>query len=150
MWKLSVNLPVFLRILIGILLLTSGFQKALLPYQNFQYVIQGYKLFPPGMETAVAMIVPWIELFTGLFLVLGLHLRLALGMAIGLFGGFMMILAQALLRGIALEECGCFGKLFSVPPLVMLLIDSIIFLTLCVLFRRYFQTSKCSLDSVLK
>ena len=83
-------MAVFLRIFIGIVLLVSGFEKVLSPYQNFLYVLQSYELFPSWLEKVVAMSVPWVELLTGLFMVLGLWLNWSVKSALLLFLCFIV------------------------------------------------------------
>ena len=61
-----------LRIIMGLFFLIVSTDTLLQPYQNFLYIVQNYQLFPPFLEEIVARVVPWIEFFLGLFLILGL------------------------------------------------------------------------------
>ena len=74
------GIPIYLvlRVLFGVFFMLVGGSKLFVPYQNFLYVIQSYQIFPPLIEELSARIVPWIEFFLGLFLVLGLWLKYVL------------------------------------------------------------------------
>jgi len=139
---------VFLRIIIGAVLLVSGFEKVLSPYQNFMYVLQAYELFPGWAERLVAMIVPWLELIVGLFIVLGLWLNYSLRAALVLFMSFVIIVAQALLRSLPIDQCGCFGEAVHIPPAYILVFDSFTLLTLFWLIRQPAKENAFSLDQI--
>src|SRR4051812_43532449 len=109
-------MAVILRIFIGMILLGSGVEKLLSPYQNFLYVIQSYQMLPSQLEFLAAVGVPWIELVAGLFMLLGLWLNLALLGAVGLFSSFIIIVGQALIRHLPIDHCGCFGEALHIAP----------------------------------
>ena len=138
-----------LRIVVGGVLLVSGLEKAIHPYQNFLYVIQAYQMFPGWTETLTAVIAPWVELMTGLFLVLGLWTMKALRWALMLFAVFIVVVAQALMRALPLDHCGCFGSWIQVTPQQIIVFDSFCFLVLMVLARHWTKTQRFSLDERL-
>jgi uncharacterized membrane protein YphA (DoxX/SURF4 family) len=140
---------VFLRIVIGLVLLVSGFEKVLSPYQNFLYVIQAYQLFPSWLEKIAALSVPWAELIIGLFMVLGLWLNWALKGSLLLFVCFIVIVGQALLRGLPLDQCGCFGESIHILPQHIIIFDSFVLLTLFWLIRNPAKVNILSLDALL-
>ena len=138
------------RILIGCLFIVSGFEKLIGPYQNFLYVVQSYEFLPTLLEEMVARTLPWIELFLGVFLVVGLWLKWALrsiGMVIFLF---ILIVGQALLRKLPIDECGCFGGLISLPLYAVLIFDSMLFLLTGVLLKREKCINIFSLDQYFR
>ena len=114
-----------LRIVIGSVFLVSGLGKLLSPYQNFLYVLQAYQVLPSWAEVLVAQVFPWIELFVGAFVLLGLWTPWALRGALVLFGFFVVLLGQALLRGLPLESCGCFGEWVHLKPQTTMIMDSV-------------------------
>ena len=127
----------FIRIFLGLLFILSGSQKLIHPYQNFQYVIEAYAILPSGpWGMLVAKVMPWVELATGVFLLVGLWAIPALQMAKILFLTFIIIVGQALVRHLPIYECGCFGEALSVPPEVMLMLDTVFF-TLTVFMTRH-------------
>jgi uncharacterized membrane protein YphA (DoxX/SURF4 family) len=139
-----------LRLLIGVLFVVSGGEKALGPYQNFLYVVQSYEIFPPMLAELIARTLPWIELFAGLFIVLGLWLKTALWTAWAMFLGFIIVVAQAMVRQLPIDECGCFGELLSFPLYGVLVFDSCAFLITSVLLRKIDVISILSLDRIFK
>ena len=126
---------VVLRMAIGGLFVVSGLEKLLSPYQNFLYVVQGYEVFPPGVDRLVAHIVPWLELFLGTLFVVGLATSMALAGLMALFVGFIIVVGQAILRRLPLTECGCLGELISFPLPVIIIMDSSL-LAVCVFLWR--------------
>lgn len=139
-----------LRILIGSVFLVSGAEKLLHPYQNFVYAIQAYQMLPSAMEGAVGRVLPWLELFVGLFTVLGLWTRLALKGILVLCAVFIVVVGQALLRGLPIDQCGCFGEWLHVSPRVIIIFDSAMLLATVYLLRHPSQTMPLSLDRYYK
>ncbi len=135
-----------LRIFIGSIFLVSGLEKLISPYQNFMYVIQGYELFPSWMEKLIAVTVPWVEVFVGIFLVVGLWINLSLKGALLFFGCFIIIVGQALVRRLPIDQCGCFGESIHIPPQYILVFDSFMLLTVFWLLRNMTKAQRFSLD----
>jgi len=135
------------RIIIGSIFIFSGLGKLLSPYQNFQYVIQAYQLLPSWGEVCVAQIFPWIELSVGVFVFLGLWTPWALRGALVLFGIFVVVVGQALIRNLPLESCGCFGEWIHIQPQVVIIMDSVSLLLTLLLLRNLPYVKKFSLDS---
>ncbi len=126
--------------------MVSGGEKVLSPYQNFLYVVQNYEMLPTLGEELVARLFPWIELFLGLFLLLGLWLPWALrGTALMLLT-FLVVVGQAMLRQLPIGECGCFGKLISLPLHVVFINDSVMLILIGLMLWRPQAVAKCSLD----
>ena len=136
-----------LRITIGSILLASGFSKVIYPYQNFLYAVQAYQLLPGWAETLTAVVMPWIELFTGLFVVLGLWTPRALRWSLMLFAVFIIAVGQALMRGLPLERCGCFGSWVHAKPEQVIVFDSACFLIIFVLLNNLPKALRFSIDS---
>jgi len=136
-----------LRIVIGGIFIFSGLGKLLSPYQNFLYVIQSYQLLPSWGEVLVAQIFPWIELLVGAFVLLGLWTPWALRGGLVLFSTFVVVVGQALIRGLPLEDCGCFGGLIHFKPQTVIIMDSACILLTSLLIRSISLTRKFSLDS---
>ncbi len=138
---------VILRLIIGGIFIFSGLGKLLTSYQNFLYVVQAYQLLPSGGEVLVAQIFPWIELIVGVFVTLGLWTAWGLRGALVLLGIFVVVVGQALLRGLPLENCGCFGEWIHLKPQTVIVMDSASLLVTYLLLRNILQTRKLSLDS---
>ncbi len=135
-----------MRVLIGGFFVAVGVDKIIEPYQNFLYVVQGYRLFPGVIEEIIARIFPWIELFLGLFLVLGLWLKWTLRSFLLVVTAFILIITQALVRRLPIEYCGCFGGLFSSEIHHTFILDMFLLIFLSILLRGLENTSFWSLD----
>jgi uncharacterized membrane protein YphA (DoxX/SURF4 family) len=137
---------VVFRVSIGCLFVVSGFEKLIGPYQNFLYVIQSYEFLSPVLEGLAARWLPWVELLTGVFLIVGLWLKWALRAGYVFFAVFVGVVGQALVRNLPITECGCFGELISFPLPVILTMDSCLLLLMVGMMRRFDKTSRFSLD----
>jgi uncharacterized membrane protein YphA (DoxX/SURF4 family) len=140
MWSL-------LRVIIGSIFIISSLGKLLSPYQNFLYVIQAYQLLPSWAEVLTAQAFPWIELIVGLFVTLGLWTSWGLRGALVLFGIFVVVVGQALIRALPLESCGCFGEWVHLRPQTVIIMDSASLLFVVLLLRNISLARKFSLDS---
>jgi len=140
-------LYVFIRVMIGSIFLVSGVGKLISPYQNFLYVIQAYQVLPSWGEVLTAQIFPWIELIVGVFVFLGLWTSWSVRAALVLFGIFVVVVGQALIRHLPLESCGCFGGWIHFKPQTVIVLDSISLLLTFLLLRSLVLTKKFSLDS---
>ena len=138
---------IILRIAIGSIFIVSGLGKLLSPYQDFLYVIQAYQLLPSWAEVLTAMVFPWIEFFVGIFVVLGLWTSWSLRGALVLFGVFVVVVGLALIRGLPLESCGCFGEWIHLKLQTVIIMDSASLLLTLLLLYNISQAKRCSLDS---
>jgi len=138
---------VILRIIIGGIFIGSGIGKLLSPYQNFLYVIQAYQVLPSWGEVLVAQFFPWIELIVGAFVLLGLWVPWGLRGAAILFATFVVVVGQALIRGLPLENCGCFGEWIHLKPQTVIIMDSAGLLLTWAMLSKLSQVKKFSLDS---
>lgn len=136
-----------LRILLGALFLWSGFLKLIEPWQNFQVVIEAYRMIEGDPVRLAARVIPWIESIGGLFLVFGLYTRAAAAALWVLNTLFVSALAQALVRKLPIRDCGCFGDSFSLPLPVMLGVDAALWFGFGSLILWDAQASKFSLDA---
>jgi len=137
---------VIIRLLLGSILVVSGFEKLISPYQNFLYVVQSYDMLPASLEGWVAKVFPWLEFFIGVFVVLGLWLKKILWAQAGIFLVFILVVGQALVRRLPLSECGCFGDLISFPPQTVIVMDIGFFVLTCLCLMRVKETNRFSLD----
>lgn len=139
-----------LRIFTGLLFVVSGGEKLIWPYQNFLYVLQSYELLPAGMDMIVARVFPWVEFITGILLVIGLWVPQAVRIAWTMFAVFILTIAQALVRHLPIDECGCFGQLISLKPQHTLIMDSVFFLLLWTSLKNIGKTQQWSMDKAFQ
>ena len=104
----SLNLPLIFRIILGIILIYASYHKILDP-AAFSKNIHNYHITDNlvWVENLVALILPWLELIVGVFLIFGVFLEGATSITIGMLIFFIIILSQAVFRGIDVH-CGCF------------------------------------------
>ncbi len=140
------NILPIIRVLIGTVFVVSGYEKLIGPYQNFLYVIQSYEVLSVPLEEAVARIFPWIELFLGIFLVVGLWLSLSLKGVIVMLLSFIIIVSQAIVRKLPIDECGCFGQMISLPLKGVLTFDTCLLVLTLVLVFKLDPASRFSVD----
>jgi len=104
-----ISSKLFLRltaICVGAIFIYASLDKIAYP-DRFADILNDYDMLPLVLVNALALIVPWIEMVTGLALFLGLWRRGAGLLATALSIVFLVAIAQAQLRGLEVE-CGCF------------------------------------------
>lgn len=115
------------RSLVGLILLASGVHKLFGAPEEFAAVIEKYAiLHSEGSIMAAARLMPLAEVLLGLAMTLGWRVREAAAGAASLFGVFLLAIASTKLRGIPLEDCGCFGKGVHLAPHWTMALDSVL------------------------
>jgi uncharacterized membrane protein YphA (DoxX/SURF4 family) len=128
-------ITIALRIIIGGAFIMAGVLKIADP-AKFALDVSHYRLAPYEMINLVAILVPWIEVTVGLFVVTGIWLRAATLVIIGLSLMFLVVISSALVRGLNIE-CGCFGTVGGKHiGWVNLAIDSTLLLLALILVSR--------------
>ena len=102
----TLNLPVIFRIILGIIFIYASYDKILDP-AGFSKNIHNFHITPISIENIIALVLPWLELIIGIFLIFGLFLDGTINITISLLIFFIIILSQAVFRGIDVH-CGCF------------------------------------------
>ena len=95
------------RLLLGCLLLAAGALKVGHAPQ-LAAAIAGFRLLPAGMVGWLATALPYLELFLGAYLIVGLFTRVIAIVTTVQFTVYAGALASAILRNIP-ADCGCFG-----------------------------------------
>jgi putative oxidoreductase len=103
--------PVLVRaaqLAIGLVFLAAALAKiGDMPY--FAQQVGNYRLAPMWAVNLLAMTMPWIELVTGLALVVGPRRRAGAALAFAFMLVFTVAVGAAWARGLDFN-CGCFGK----------------------------------------
>jgi len=102
----TLNLPVIFRVILGIIFIYASYDKILDPV-GFSKNIHNFHFTPIAIENIIALVLPWLELIIGIFLIFGLFLDGTINITISLLIFFIIILSQAVFRGIDVH-CGCF------------------------------------------
>jgi len=100
-------LELILRLFIGVLFLFACYHKIAEP-ARFAKIIYGYYLFPASLINLIAIILPFVELFAGLSLVLGIYPRAAAAAINTMLLTFIVAVTINLIRGHQFD-CGCFS-----------------------------------------
>jgi len=111
------------RVVLGGLFVLAGVMK-MQDLQAFAEAIDAFKIIPERAEFLIpfaAFAMPWIEVFAGAFLVLGLWSRASALVISAMLVAFIAMIASVLIRiemGQPLSvTCTCFGKLeWPCPP----------------------------------
>jgi len=96
-----------LRALLGLIFIYASVGKIIHP-EKFVQVLINYRLFPDISLNLIAIILPWLELFTGLSLLTGVFLEGGLIWSNILLMAFFLAIFINFLRGLNIE-CGCFN-----------------------------------------
>lgn len=99
------------RVFMGLIFAYAGYSKLIMPYENFRGALAHYEVIPYPLTAPIAYILPWCELFFGVFLILGYLPRISAA-ALGFFSlCFLIVLgASNVLLESGGKDCGCFGQ----------------------------------------
>jgi uncharacterized membrane protein YphA (DoxX/SURF4 family) len=128
---------IFIRavcVLMGILFLYSGILKILNPFE-FSLIVAKYGILPEKFINIFSTLLPFLEIFSGFFLLGGFFLRGSLILISFLLLIFTIAISYTLIRGYSFE-CGCFeiigketktGILLIIRNLILLFLSLITF-----------------------
>ncbi len=102
----TLEISVLPRIILGFVFIFASYHKILDP-ASFSENIHNFHLTPTAVENIAGIVLPWLELILGVFLLFGVFLEGSTSLTIGLYIFFIIILSQAVFRGIDIH-CGCF------------------------------------------
>ncbi|MFP5213634.1 MAG: cation diffusion facilitator family transporter [Acidobacteriota bacterium] len=102
------NKPLYfwVRIILGVIFIAASVGKIIDP-EGFAKSIHNYQIIPESLINLTAIVLPWLELILGVFLVLGFWTYGSVVISNLLLGVFFAALAFNTARGINVH-CGCF------------------------------------------
>ena len=103
----AVPVQVAARLLLGCVFIYASLDK-ITHLNAFAKIIHNYQLLPDMFITFPAVVMPWVELISGLFLVAGVFKRAAAALLSSLLLVFSIAISINLIRGITFD-CGCFS-----------------------------------------
>lgn len=99
-------LTVRVQIALGAIFVAAALPKIVDP-PSFAHMIYNYRILPAGLINISAIVMPWVELVTGLCLILGVWVKPARWIVTAMLVVFMIAISINLARGNAID-CGCF------------------------------------------
>ncbi len=114
--KLKPFAQLAIRVWLGGLFIWSGIGK-LTHFEAFEKAALNYHLLPEVLTKIYALMLPWVEILAGVYLIIGLFTHFAALLVILMMLSFIIAIGVALFRGDDLD-CGCFvgGKSEPVTP----------------------------------
>ena len=100
-------IALMLRVALGGLFVWTGWEKVQEPI-TFLNNIRSFHLLPDPYAAWVAMGLPWLEVFAGAALILGVCVEGGLAMIAGMLVVFLWAILYSMQRGLDIN-CGCFG-----------------------------------------
>ena len=103
-----------LALALGGVFLYASYDKILQPAE-FAKIVYHYQVIgpsdtlPPRVPNLLAVTLPWVEALLGVCLIVGLWRREAATLSAALLLVFVVAVSSALLRGIDIQNCGCFS-----------------------------------------
>ncbi|HTC22165.1 MAG TPA: MauE/DoxX family redox-associated membrane protein [bacterium] len=94
-----------LRVVSGLILIFASLDKLGDP-ASFAQMVANYQILSAYLIPLASVVIPWLEFFTGLFLVFGFRYRGAAFVFCALMGLYALAIAFDLLRGVDIN-CGC-------------------------------------------
>ena len=99
-------LTLLCRLTLGAIFIYASIDKIAYP-GGFAVVIRNYKILPEQMTNILAIILPWLEIFCGIFLVVGIFTRTSAAIISLMLIVFIIAISSAITRGLDID-CGCF------------------------------------------
>jgi len=130
-------LSLVVRVTIGIIFIYASIDKIMYP-GDFARIVYNYHLLPGSLINLMALILPWIEMICGIFLIFGIYKDGSILLINILVVIFIIAIGINLIRGVSLE-CGCFtvSSRAKSSALSLLLRDlGLLVLTLYAFFNR--------------
>ncbi|OGU40279.1 MAG: hypothetical protein A2X61_09800 [Ignavibacteria bacterium GWB2_35_12] len=135
------------RVLVGGLFIFTSISK-LADISVFAKEIDNYNILPMYLINIFAVLLPWLELLCGLFLLTGIRIKANAIICIGLYSVFTLAILTAMLQGLSID-CGCHTKILSDKVGITKVLQNIGLLILSV-YLFFFPVNKLSLESLIK
>ena len=135
------------RLLIGGVLLASALGKSL-DLNGFVEVLVTYRLFPNWSLWQVALMIIGFEWILAAWILVGWLLPTGALLALILNGLYALGLIVTLVRGLDLQNCGCYGVFFPQPLRWYSPLEDLVLVGICYALRIGARKSHVTLDKV--
>ncbi len=95
------------RLLTGGIFIYASIHKIMDP-ADFAEAVRNYQMIPAHWSNFIAIVLPWIEIIVGAFLILGIQNRPSALVVTGMMAVFIVALSYAYATGLDIN-CGCFS-----------------------------------------
>lgn len=106
--KVHSLLTLLARLILGAVFVYASIDKILHP-ESFAKAVYNYQILPHLLINGTAIVLPWLELILGVFLIAGLFREGSVALVTLLLLVFLGAMAFSLARGLDID-CGCFGS----------------------------------------
>lgn len=118
-----------IRVVIAFIFIYAGAEKISNP-DDFALSISNYRLLPIASLNFFAVILPWIEIVSGILLLFGISVKENSAIILSLLLLFTIAIVISLFRGLSID-CGCFGKgtqigLFKLGENLLMIVGSLL------------------------
>ncbi|MFO7737291.1 MAG: MauE/DoxX family redox-associated membrane protein [Desulfatiglandaceae bacterium] len=132
------------RLILGAVFVYASIDKIAHP-EAFAEAIYNYQILPDALINLTAIVLPWLELVPGLFLIIGLFREGSVCIVTGLLVIFLGAMVFNLARGLDIH-CGCFTTSMdgaNNPPMAWYVFrDGLFLLPAIYLFYRTFRVKR--------
>jgi putative oxidoreductase len=101
------------RLFFGGVFIIASIEKIAYP-ETFAISVEAYKVLPISFINIFSLVIPWMELLCGVFLLGGVFLRASASLLTLFLGMFTVAILSAMMRQLNID-CGCFGPAHSTP-----------------------------------
>ena len=123
--------------LVAAVFIFAGASKIIDP-STFARDIDNYRLLPYLLVTLMAIILPWLEVFCGIFLIIGKLKKGAAFTLLVLTFMFIIAIGSAVARGLDIT-CGCFSNTIEGTKVgfTRLIEDGILFISIIIIYLKF-------------
>lgn len=131
-----------LRVTLGIVFIYASIGKLFKP-EDFAKAILRYEFLPIYFVNIMAIVMPWVEFFTGILLVLGIYKKASSMIASISLVVFIIALTSAFARGLDIS-CGCFSleETSSKGDIVYRIVQDLFMLTGAIIVYKFKDVKK--------
>ncbi len=122
------------RVLLGAVFLAAAVTK-IQDMSGFVDTVVGYHMLPEALARLYGWVVPWVELYAGVALILGVFTRFTALLTIPMTLSFVVASIYAIANATA-GPCGCFGNFISLNHPTSLTIDVVMIIMALILLQK--------------